>query len=78
VKKYLLFGFSLLIAEILIVVFLMVFFLWVERDFCAPYFRASGHCYADWFALFESVFYCFSAFLMSSAIVLLWRHYLNH
>jgi len=77
VRKWLLFGFSLLLVEILIAAILLKLFLWVERDYCAPYFRASGHCYAEWFTVFESAFYVALVVLMSSAVILLWRQFLR-
>lgn len=76
-KKWFLFALSIVLAEILIATMLIVFFLWVERDYCAPYFRASGHCYANWFSSFELVFYGVSAALMSSAVVLIWRYFFH-
>lgn len=46
-----------IVIEALLTVSLIVFYLWVERDVCPVAFKASGHCYADWFSMFEAVFY---------------------
>lgn len=46
----------LLISEALALAALIAVYVVVERDLCPSEFFASGHCYANWFGVFEWMF----------------------
>ncbi|MGH1372735.1 MAG: hypothetical protein ACRBBW_11900 [Cellvibrionaceae bacterium] len=69
-SKIILLAVALCIIEISAALTLALLYLWVERDLCPIDFRASGHCYANWFEIFDSFF--FSASLIILCSIFLW------
>ncbi len=48
---------SFVVLELVLVISLLFFFTWVETSLCTFESFASGHCYANWFPVFEEGFY---------------------
>lgn len=73
--RWLLFGFSLLLTEALIIIGFSALYIWVERDLCPADFSASGHCYAPWFEWFERGFYGLALMLVYGSVLWLFIYF---
>jgi hypothetical protein len=74
IKKGLVFGVTLLLLEVLLLIALASLDNWVVKSLCPSDFQASGHCYADWVDWYERSFFCLVLTLLSSS-ALCWPVY---